>query len=485
MRLFQKFSLLVSLSLFVLPACGGYGETCGPGEIKEDGVCFLLEENVDDTDVNTNNPSSSTEGTESEEPLDDGNGDDDTTPSQDPDSGTVSDDVESVESGQSIIIESLQVIDDSSSVLKLRIEGWRSAEGTLESIAYQGQDTGGAWLSLTDLVMEDVDTEKPWAAYKVVGTVANDDTRRILFFTDPTSVSGQIEIFSFSGGFSELLWSSGILSWDSDASEDCVESILIESHLDGDAAAPSYALRLDCWDVSNGTPEGGAYTDVSGDNLSKGFVTIAMEPVEPEMAWADFKLVATMADETVSIVFFTDPIGTSGQFQILGFSGDYTEVLLDTGALVWGNVTGDTGNVGSDDTTDPSENDNDATDNEQPGCSPAVEIYTPSSLDPSLQDVALRFECWDTQTGTPSGVSYLNQAFAAEWQSVESFVMEPVDADNTWASYKLVATLSDGSHRIIFFTDPAAVTGQLHILAFSSDYTELVFDTGHRFWGSN
>ncbi len=471
MRLFQKFSLLVSLSLFVLPACGGYGETCGPGEIKDDGACFLLEESADDTDISSNNPSSSTEGSESEGPLDDGNGDDDTSPSQDPDSGTVSDDVESVEPGESIIIESLQVRDDSSSVLKLRIEGWRSAEGTLESIAYQGQDTGGAWLSLTDLVMEDVDTEKPWAAYKVVGTVASDDTRRILFFTDPRSVSGQVEIFSFSGDFSELLWSSGILSWDSDASAGCVESILIESQLEGDAAAQSYALRLDCWDVANGMPEGGAYTDVSGDNLSKGFVTIAMEAVEPEMAWADFKLVATMADETVSIIFFTDPTRTSGQFQILGFSGDYSEMLLDTGALVWGNVTSDTGNVGSD--------------NEQPGCSSSVEIYTPSSLDPSVQDVALRFECWDTQTGTPSGVSYLNQTFAAEWQSVESFVMEPVDADNTWALYKLVATVSDGSHRIIFFTDPAAVTGQLHILAFSSDYTDLVFDTGYRFWGSN
>ena len=49
--------------------------------------------------------------------------------------------------------------------LSLRLEGWRSEDGTLEGASYQGEDTRGDWLTLTEVVMDDVDTEKAWAAH--------------------------------------------------------------------------------------------------------------------------------------------------------------------------------------------------------------------------------------------------------------------------------------------------------------------------------
>ena len=86
------------------------------------------------------------------------------------------------------------------------------------------------------------------------------------------------------------------------------------------------------------------------DDGLKDFVSFTMETVEPDMAWASFKLVATMVDGTISIVFFTDPNLSSGQFQILGFSNDFS-VLLDSGAMVWGSgVSGSTDTSDEDDT---------------------------------------------------------------------------------------------------------------------------------------
>ena len=79
-------------------------------------------------------------------------------------------------------------------------------------------------------------------------------------------------------------------------------------------------------------PEGGAYSNLSVDDTSKDFVSFTMEPVEPDMEWAAFKLVATMADASRTIVFFTDPTPEpNGQFQILAFSADFSELRFDTG----------------------------------------------------------------------------------------------------------------------------------------------------------
>ena len=53
MRLSQ-IPMLICLCLLVLPACGFDAEGCGPGEIKADGMCVLLEpeDEVQSTDAN-------------------------------------------------------------------------------------------------------------------------------------------------------------------------------------------------------------------------------------------------------------------------------------------------------------------------------------------------------------------------------------------------------------------------------------------------
>ena len=35
--------------------------------------------------------------------------------------------------------------------------------GPLEGASYRGEDTQADWLTLTEVVMDDVDSEKPWA----------------------------------------------------------------------------------------------------------------------------------------------------------------------------------------------------------------------------------------------------------------------------------------------------------------------------------
>ena len=57
--------------------------------------------------------------------------------------------------------------------------------------------------------------------------------------------------------------------------------------------------------------------------------------------------------------------------------------------------------------------------------------------------------------------------------------MEPVDAGNEWATYKLIGTIAeDGSHRIFFFTDPTGESGQLQLFVLSPDYSQTWFDSG-------
>ena len=60
MRLFLKFPSLLLLCLFMLPSCGFDAVSCGPGEIKQDGECILLELNDDeDATEETDGPGAS------------------------------------------------------------------------------------------------------------------------------------------------------------------------------------------------------------------------------------------------------------------------------------------------------------------------------------------------------------------------------------------------------------------------------------------
>ena len=237
-----------------------------------------------------------------------------------------------------------------------------------------------------------------------------------------------------------------------------------------DASASDVGLKLRCWDAETGTPNGGAYTDASVGFEWQEFATISMEPVDEGNEWAAYKLVATMSDGSYTILFFTDPSAAAGQLQAIGFSSDFSEVLFDSGYRFWNDANDGSDASDASDSSDPS------------ACSDVIERQTPAVTDPSRQDVALRLECWDSEAGIPLSGAYTSEADGFVWQTFSSISMEAVDAGNDWASYKLVGTMADGSHRIVFFTDPTASSGQLQILGFSSDFSELLFDTGYRFW---
>ena len=82
--------------------------------------------------------------------------------------------------------------------------------------AYTDQYNNYAWQEFTEFAMADaVDADNDWAAYKLVGTMA-DESKRIVFFTDPTATTGQLQVLGFtimtsvSSGRSTLAFGHGI-----------------------------------------------------------------------------------------------------------------------------------------------------------------------------------------------------------------------------------------------------------------------------------
>ena len=245
----------------------------------------------------------------------------------------------------------------------------------------------------------------------------------------------------------------------SDATDpgECTDSSSVETPLPDDANVQDVTLRFDCWDADTGTPVNAAYTDQYNNYEWQEFESFFMEAVDADNDWAEYKLVATMADTSRRIIFFTDPTAESGQLQMLGFSNDFSAFYFDTGIRSWGEPA--------------------------PSCDVNLEIQTPLPDDADTQDLTLRLDCWDADAGAPTTAAYTDQYNNYAWQEFTEIAMEAVDADNDWAAYKLVGTMADESKRIVFFTDPAATTGQMQVLGFNNDFSVFYFDTGIRSWG--
>ena len=157
---------------------------------------------------------------------------------------------------------------------------------------------------------------------------------------------------------------------------------------------------------------------------------------------------------------------------------DSTDASDATDATDASDATDATDATDAADTSDAS----DATDPADCGDPLIVETALPD--DPSVQDLTLRLECWDTETGVPTAAAYTDQYNNYEWQEMSDIAMEAVDEDKPWASYKLVGTMAeDGSRRIFFFSDPTADSGKIQLLVLSPDFSELWADTGIRTWG--
>ena len=195
--------------------------------------------------------------------------------------------------------------------------------------------------------METVDADVTWAAYKLVGTIAEDGSHRIFFFTDPTEATGQLRLLVLSADYSQTWFDSEIRSWGettdptdasdatdptdptdtSDASDatdatdasdatdatdptdaGCTDFLTVETPLPDDASVQDITLKLGCWDATTGTPESAAYTDAYNNYTYLELTDIRMETVDADVTWAAHKLVGTIADDgSHRIFFFTDP----------------------------------------------------------------------------------------------------------------------------------------------------------------------------------
>ena len=56
-------------------------------------------------------------------------------------------------------------------------------------------------------------------------------------------------------------------------------------------------------------------------------------------------------------------------------------------------------------------------------------VETPLPDDAAVQDITLKLDCWDAETGIPADGAYTDQYNNYEWQEFTELAMEEVDAD--------------------------------------------------------
>ena len=108
---------------------------------------------------------------------------------------------------------------------------------------------------------------------------------------------------------------------------------------------------------------------------------------------------------------------------MLGFNADFSVFYFDTGIRSWGGTVDPTDASDATDPTDPSDDSDasdasdatdasdssDASDATDPGeCTDTFSVETPLPDDANVQDVTLRFDCWDADTGTPVTATPIN-----------------------------------------------------------------------------
>ena len=70
-------------------------------------------------------------------------------------------------------------------------------------------------------------------------------------------------------------------------------------------------------------------------------------------------------------------------------------------------------------------------------------VETPLPDDASVQDITLKLGCWNQATGIPATASYTDQYNEYTYLELTNLRMEPVDAGNEWAAYKLIGTIAE------------------------------------------
>ena len=97
--------------------------------------------------------------------------------------------------------------------ITLRLDCWDASTGTPESGAFTDRNNNYEWRELTDFRMEGVDSNYPWADFKLVTSLEGIDDKYIFFFTEPTASTGQLQMLVFSDDFGTLFFDSDRRDW--------------------------------------------------------------------------------------------------------------------------------------------------------------------------------------------------------------------------------------------------------------------------------
>ena len=119
------------------------------------------------------------------------------------------------------------------------------------------------------------------------------------------------------------------------------------------------------------------------------------------------------------IVFFTAP-EESSTVRTFAFDEAFAELLWGSEILTWDRESVD-------------------------GCDTFTLLEGYPEGNQSEVGYTLRLDCWNAERSIPEGGAYADLSMDDGLKDFVSFTMEAVESDMDWASFKLVATMGDGT----------------------------------------